>query len=92
MSVSKNPDLALPVMKLFRANNDDLVTIRFERHYAIAVAVALKDAGFGARDARKGCLEEWTLMANSGPDFERIVSESGAEAGQFSRPWAGSPF
>lgn len=77
-------------MKLSRAKNDDLVTIRFERHYAIAEAGALKSAGFGGRGAVKGCLDEWTLFASSYPDFEHIVSASAAEVGLLLWPWAGN--
>jgi hypothetical protein len=75
-------------MKLFRAKNDDLVTVRFERHYAITEAGALKRAGFGGREAVKGCLDEWTLVVRSYVDFEQIVGTTAAEVGVLSRPWA----
>ncbi len=76
-------------MKLSRARNDDLVTIRFEGHYAIAEAGTLKRSGFGGRGAVKGCLDEWTLLASSFSDFEHIVSVIGAEVGLLERPWEG---
>jgi hypothetical protein len=61
-------------MKVRYARNDDIVTVRFGTlFYAVAEARELKAAGFGARQARKGCLEEWTLVARSRRDFERLI-------------------
>lgn len=61
-------------MKLYHAKNADIVTVKFgDSSYAVAEARELKAAGFGAREARKGCLEEWTLEARSRRDFERLI-------------------
>ena len=49
---SKSARLAVLLMKLSRARNDDLVTIRFEGHYAIAEAGTLKRSGFERASAR----------------------------------------
>jgi hypothetical protein len=61
-------------MKLRNARNDAIVTVKFgDSSYPVAEARELKAAGFGARQARKGCLEEWTLVARTRGDFERLI-------------------
>jgi hypothetical protein len=52
-------------MKLACAKNDDLVTIRFDRHYAIVEAGALKPPASAGGGAIKGWLDEWTLFPDS---------------------------
>lgn len=61
------------MMKLRYVKSDDLVTVRFGTQYAVAEARELKAAGFGFRQAHKGCLGEWTLGARSPRDFQELI-------------------
>lgn len=61
-------------MKLRDAKGDDLVTVTFgAEHVAVAEARELKAAGFSQRKVIQGCLGEWTLLARSHSDFQRLA-------------------
>jgi hypothetical protein len=61
-------------MKLQRAPNDDIVTVRFAvTHWALAEAQELKGAGFGQRVVTKDFPGEWSLIAQPRRDFDALA-------------------